>query len=149
MLPVSGEKLIELIPQKFPFVLISSLLEVSEKTSTTTFTFDETHVLCWNGHLTSAGLMENMAQTAAAKTGYECLMKGSKIPIGFIGDVRDFVFTRHPKPGEEITTQVTIINEIFDVTIISGVVKLKGEEIASCVMKIFVEPETKVAEQIK
>ena len=149
MLPISGDKLIELIPQKFPFVLISTLLEVSEKTCSTTFRFDESHVLCWNGQLTSAGLMENIAQTAAAKTGYECLMKGSKIPIGFIGDVRDFVYTKHPKPGEEITTQVTIINEIFDVTIISGVVRLNGEEIASCVMKIFVEPEPKSAEQNK
>jgi predicted hotdog family 3-hydroxylacyl-ACP dehydratase len=148
MLPVSGENLIELIPQKPPFVLISSLLEVSEKTSTSTFTFDETHVLCWNGHLTSAGLMENIAQTAAAKTGYECLLKGSKIPIGFIGDVRDFIFTRHPQPGEEITTQVTIIHEIFDVTIISGVIKMDGVEIASCVMKIFVEPEAKPSKQL-
>jgi predicted hotdog family 3-hydroxylacyl-ACP dehydratase len=147
MLPISGEKLIELIPQKLPFVLISSLLEVSEKTSASTFTFDDTHVLCSNGELTSAGLMENIAQTAAAKTGYECLMKGSKIPIGFIGDVRDFSFTKHPKVGEEILTEITIINEIFDVTVISGVVKMDGEEIASCKMKIFVEPEEKAAQQ--
>jgi predicted hotdog family 3-hydroxylacyl-ACP dehydratase len=149
VLPISGDKLIELIPQKFPFVLISSLLEVTEKTSISSFTFDESHVLCWNGYLTSAGLMENMAQTAAAKTGYECLMKGSRIPIGFIGDVRDFVFTKHPQPGEEIVTEVTIINEIFDVTVISGVVRMNGEEIASCVMKIFVEPAEKAAEQAK
>jgi predicted hotdog family 3-hydroxylacyl-ACP dehydratase len=149
MLPISGDKLIELIPQKLPFVLISALHEVSATTSATTFTFDETHVLCSNGELTSAGLMENIAQTAAAKTGYECLMKGIKIPIGFIGDVRDFYFTRLPKVGEEIHTEITIIHEIFDVTIISGVIKLKGEEIASCRMKIFIEPEEKPAEQTK
>lgn len=147
MLPVSGEKLIELIPQKFPFVLISSLVEVTEKSGISKFTFDDAHVLCRSGKLTSAGLMENIAQTAAAKTGYEYFLKGKKIPVGFIGDVRDFVFIKQPKVGEEIVTEITITHEIFDVTVVSGSVTLNGEEIASCNMKIFVEPETKPAEQ--
>ena len=147
MLPISGERLIKLIPQKFPFVLISFLIEVSDKICISKFIFDETHVLCQDGKLTSAGLMENIAQTAAAKTGYECYQKGKKIPVGFIGDVRDFVFTKQPKMGEEIETRIEIIHEIFDVTVIAGTITLNGEEIASCNMKIFVEPETKTAGQ--
>lgn len=146
-LPITGQNLIDLIPQKPPFVLISSLLAVSEEHSVTTFKFDGNHVLCHDGKLTTGGLMENIAQTAAAKTGYECSMRGKKLPIGFIGDVRDFVCTRLPNVGEELITEINITNKIFDVTIISGTVKLKGEEIASCNMKIFVEPETKTAEQ--
>ena len=69
MLPISGEKLIDLIPQKPPFVLISSLLEASKNHSVTSFRFDENHVLCEDGKLTIGGLLENIAQTAAAKTG--------------------------------------------------------------------------------
>ncbi len=147
MLPISGERLIKLIPQKFPFVLISFLIEVSDKICISKFIFDETHIMCQDGRLTSAGLMENIAQTAAAKTGYECSQKGKKIPVGFIGDVRDFVFTKRPKVGEEITTRIEITHEIFDVTVIAGTIKLDGEEIASCSMKIFVEPEAKTAEK--
>jgi predicted hotdog family 3-hydroxylacyl-ACP dehydratase len=141
MEPITGKKLIDLIPQKPPFVLISSLNEVSENNCITTFVFTAAHVLCQNGELTSAGLMENIAQTAAAKMGYECFLEGKKIPIGFIGDVRDFIFTRLPKAGEELTTEITIENKIFDVTIMSGKVMVDGKEIASCKMKIFVEPE--------
>ena len=146
-LPIAGQKLIDLIPQKLPFVLISSLHQVSEKHSVTTFTFEETHVLCHEGILTVAGVMENIAQTAAAKMGYECNLQGKKIPIGFIGDVRDFSFTKLPLAGEEIETEIIITNQIFDVSIITGSVKLNGEEIAHCKMKIFVEPEDKKAGQ--
>jgi predicted hotdog family 3-hydroxylacyl-ACP dehydratase len=147
MLPINGDKLIELIPQKPPFVLISSLLEVSDMHSVTSFTFNAGHVMCENGKLTAGGLMENIAQTAAAKMGYECALQGKKIPIGFIGDVRDFLFTRLPLAGEEIVTEINITNQVFDVTIISGNVKLNGEEIASGKMKIFVEPEAKPEKQ--
>ena len=91
--------------------------------------------------------MENIAQTAAAKMGYECNLLGKKIPIGFIGDVRDFSFTQLPAVGEEIRTEIIITNQVFDVSIISGCIKLNGKEIASCKMKIFVEPESKPAEQ--
>lgn len=143
MLPVAGEKLIDLIPQKPPFVLISTLQTVTESNSVTTFNFDSTHVLCHNGSLTVAGLMENIAQTAAAKMGYECDLQGKKIPVGFIGDVRDFTYTRLPKAGEEIETEIVINHQVFDVSIITGMVKLNGEQIATCKMKIFVEPEEK------
>ncbi|MBL0310765.1 MAG: hypothetical protein IPP77_14155 [Bacteroidetes bacterium] len=92
MLPVTGDKLIDLIPQKLPFVLVSSLESLSEDTCRTTFHFTEKHVLCNYGVLTPAGLMENMAQSCAAKMGYECFLAHKKIPVGFIGDIRDFVF---------------------------------------------------------
>lgn len=144
-LPISGQKLINLIPQKPPFVLVSTLQQVSNAHAVTTFVFDQKHPLCSEGKLTVAGLMENIAQTAAAKMGYECNLLGKKIPIGFIGDVRDFSFTKLPVVGEEIETEIIITNQIFDVSIITGSVKLNGEEIANCKMKIFVEPEDKTA----
>jgi len=146
-LPVAGIELIDLIPQKPPFVLISSLKSVSENRAMSTFTFFKSHSLCNQGKLTVAGIMENIAQTAAAKMGYECHLNGKKIPIGFIGDVRDFSFSKLPMAGEEIETEIVIINQIFDVSIITGSVKMNGEEIAHCKMKIFVEPENKTAEQ--
>ncbi len=147
ILPITGQTLIDLIPQKPPFVLVSSLLSVDEKHSATTFVFDANHVLCYNNKLTTAGLLENMAQTAAAKMGYECKLQGKKIPIGFIGDVRDFSFSRLPDVGEELMTEIVIVHQIFEVSMITGSVKVNGEEIANGKMKIFVEPESKKAEQ--
>ncbi|MCW5907524.1 MAG: 3-hydroxyacyl-ACP dehydratase [Chitinophagales bacterium] len=143
MLPVNGTLLNELIPQKPPFVLISMLHEVSEHRCVTTFRFSENHVLCSNGCLTAAGLLENIAQTCAVKVGYECYLVNKKVPLGFIGDIKDFRYARLPLTSEEIRTEITIEHQIFDVTLISGKVSVNGEEIASCKMKIFVEPEEK------
>ncbi len=140
-LPITGQNLIDLIPQKPPFVLVSSLLAVSNNHSVTAFNVDNNHVLCNNGKLTAAGLMENIAQTAAAKMGYECDLLGKKIPIGFIGDVRDFTFIRLPNAGDQIETEINIVHRIFHVSLITGTIKLNGEIIAECKMKIFVEPE--------
>lgn len=141
MLPVTTPLLTQLIPQKPPFVLISELHEVTDNHCTTVFNFDETHVLCKDGKLTVAGLIENMAQSCAVKAGYECYLVNKKVPLGFIGDIKDFRFTRLPKAGEAIRTEISIEHRIFDVTMILGKVWVGNEEIAGCKMKIFTEPE--------
>lgn len=142
MFPISGEKLEALIPQKHPFVLINSLKKVQDKTCTTTFQFDEHHVLSDQGKLSLAGLLENMAQTAGCKMGYDDYMNGKPPRVGFIGEVRDFIYSRLPKAGEELTTEITIENQVFgSVTVVSGKILLGGEQIASCRMKVFFEAE--------
>jgi predicted hotdog family 3-hydroxylacyl-ACP dehydratase len=145
MLPINGNNLTALIPQKDPFVFISSLEEVNDNSCITTFGFDADNVLCENGHLSAAGLLENMAQSAGCKIGYEDFMKGKKHAVGFIGEVRDFFFSRLPDVDEELRTEVTIENKVFGtVTVMKGRILVKGEEIASCKMKVFFEPEPEV-----
>ncbi len=135
----SGDELIALIPQKPPFVLISSLIKVTDDECTTTFEIPASHVLCKNGVLQASGLIENMAQTCAAKLGYECNLIGKPMPIGFIGDLRDFKCSELPPAGTLITTEIKIENRVFDVTVISGKVFMGNKEIASGKMKVFIE----------
>jgi predicted hotdog family 3-hydroxylacyl-ACP dehydratase len=141
MEPVTGDALIALIPQKPPFVLISKLLQVDNKRCITSFTCTADHVLCDKGKLTVAGLIENIAQTCAAKVGYEYSLKGKKYPIGFIGDLKDFTCSVLPAAGEEMKTNIEIEHEIFDVTVIKGVVLLNDKEIAHCKMKVYSQGE--------
>ena len=143
MLPITGDALIELIPQKPPFVLISGLHQVSEHQCVTTFLVQNTHVLYNKESLSAPALLENIAQTCAVKVGYECSLVNKKVPVGFIGDIKDFRYSRLPKHGEELRTEIVIEHQIFDVTIIAGKITIDGEEIAGCKMKIFVEPEQK------
>lgn len=140
MEPVTGNALAELLPQKYPFVLISALTYVTDTEAMSTFRINAENILCDNGMLNPSGLMENIAQTSAAKLGYECNRDNKKVPLGFIADVKDFVHTRLPKEGDVITTNVKIENKVFDITIVSGVITLNGEKIASCKMKIFIDP---------
>jgi len=142
MFPITGEQLIKLIPQKPPFVFISSLEAVSEASGQTSFVFDENHTLCYNGHLSAAGVLEHMAQSAGCKSGYENHQSGKKGRRGFIGEVKNFVCTRLPKAGEQLNTEITLEAVVYGVVnIVSARTHIGGEEIASCTIKIFFEQE--------
>lgn len=142
MFPITGSQLINFIPQKPPFVFISSLKEISENTCITTFSFGADNVLCASGKLSLGGLLENMAQSAGCKMGYEDFIANKKSRRGFIGEVKDFSFTRLPTAGEELVTEIVIEGKVFGaVTLIAGKIFVGREEIASCKMKVFFEPE--------
>lgn len=140
-LPLSVEETESVIPQKQPFVLISHLLSASEAGGKTSFTIPEKHILTDNGELQPSGLMENMAQSCAALMGFRGAISGEQPKIGFIGDIRDFNYTKLPQIGTTVETIITIENQIFDVTMIDGKVLQNGEAIAGCKMKIFVKPQ--------
>jgi len=137
MLPITGIELIALIPQKPPFVMIDTLITTDGIRCTTAFTILADNVLCDDGKLNPSGLLENIAQTAAVMSGYSLKMENKERLAGFIGNIRDFAWTQLPAIGDEIITEVTLDNKVFDVTIITGRIKLGTEEIASCNMKIF------------
>lgn len=142
MFPITGSQLINFIPQKPPFVFINELVEVTENNCITTFSFDETNVLYNNGKLSLAGLLENMAQSAGCKMGYEDFTANKKSRRGFIGEVKNFSVARLPNVGEQLTTEIVIEGKVFGaVTLISGKIRVGDEEISSCNMKVFFEPE--------
>ncbi len=142
MLPISGQNLENLIPQKQPFVLVESLLVVTDTTCSTTFTIPQNHVLCSEGKLTLAGLLENMAQSSGCKMGYDDFMAAKRQRRGFIGEIKDVVCNRLPLVGETLSTEVLVESKVFgSVTIVSSKVMSNSELLASCRMKIFFEAE--------
>jgi 3-hydroxyacyl-[acyl-carrier-protein] dehydratase len=125
------------IPQKPPMVMVDRLVEIFDKTTVTAFTIREGNVFVENGEFREPGLIENMAQTAAAGTGAQPGAANGEAPGGYIGGIRNLRINGFPKTGEEITTKVTVLHEVFDATIVQGEVFLDGRVIASCEMKIF------------
>lgn len=138
MLVSDKEKILQLIPQKPPFVMVDKLMEVGEKTAVTLFTITKDNVLVDNGRFTEAGLIENIAQSAALKMGYTCSLKGEKMPQGFIGDVKSLEIAYLPQAGTSISTRITEEHEIFDTVVIKGEIFQDEKIVASCRMKIFI-----------
>ena len=62
---IEGEALREILPQKFPMVMVDKLLFSDEKTAVSGFTILADNIFCENGFFTQAGMLENIAQTAA------------------------------------------------------------------------------------
>ena len=93
-----------------------------------------------DGVFTAPGIVENIAQTCAARIGYVnkyILKKG--IQLGFIGAIRDLKVKDLPKVGDTITTTISVIDSVFGMTLVDAVVLNNGAEVASAQMKIAVK----------
>jgi len=119
--------------------MIDTINYCEGNTTKTTFKIEEGNVFVKNGVLHEAGIIENIAQTAAAKAGYEVKKLGIEPLLGFIGAVKDLKIYALPAVNELLETTVVIKNEVMDVTIIEGASTCNGIKIAECEMKIFIQ----------
>jgi len=60
---------IELIPQRAPFVFVDSLIYIDDKTSHGIFKIPSENIFVKSGYYSASGMVESLAQTAAAGTG--------------------------------------------------------------------------------
>jgi hypothetical protein len=87
-------------------------------------------------------MVESLAQTAAAGTGYLCRKNHKIVPVGYIGAVQKLEVMDWPPSNTEISMEITLITNILQVSLVSGIVKYNDKVMASCEMKIFVSNES-------
>ena len=126
----------ELLPQRPPFVMIDRLLSSDAMYSVTVLEVRDDNIFVEDERLTASGLIENIAQTCAARIGYINLNNGSTVKIGVIGSISNLTVTRTPKVGERLTTTIQLLEEMFNVTMVLASIKIGEEEIVSANMKI-------------
>ena len=126
----------ELIPQRPPFVMIDKLLSFDMTVTVTQLEIRADNVFCKDGRLSAEGLMENIAQTCAARMGYINMTKNEAVKIGVIGSVNNYEVFRLPKVGEVIITTIEMMEEMFQVTMVKATVKCGEETLAQANMKI-------------
>lgn len=130
------KQVIQYIPQRAPIVMIDTLVDVVGGITETALTISTDTLFVQNGLLHEPGLIENIAQTAAAGVGYACALKKETVPVGFIGAIKNLTIHQLPKVGETITTRVEVLEEIFDMTLIKGESFIGSSPVLSCEMKI-------------
>lgn len=134
-----GEKLLDYIPQRPPFVMIDTLEEATGQKVISGFLICPENIFVDQGCLREPGIIENMAQTAAAGFGYFQKKQGLTVKLGFIAAIRNLSITTLPKVGQTIKTSVDIVNEIFDITIINAKVYVDKNLAADCEMRIYLQ----------
>jgi 3-hydroxyacyl-[acyl-carrier-protein] dehydratase len=142
---MTNEDILAFIPQRPPFVMIDSIVSADEKESITSFTIREGHLFVENGYFTEPGLIENMAQTAAAGTGFYAQQQGKPAPVGYIGALKGLNVTRLPFVDETITTTVTFVHQVMNAHIVQGKVSVGEFEMATCELKIFLQEDNQTA----
>jgi len=117
--------------------MISSLLHCDKILTITEFEIRENHIFVLDGVLTEPGIIENIAQTCAARMGYvNSVINKGNVKLGFIGSVKNLVIKGLPHTGSRITTSIEVKNEVFNMLLVKAVVKSNNIEIANCEMKI-------------
>lgn len=124
------------IPQRHPIVMIDTLVEVQGAVTETSFTVLKDTLFVKDALFQEPGLIENIAQTAAAGVGYTCARNNTVVPIGFIGAIKNLRVEYLPKVGDIINTRVEVLEEIFDMSLIKGESFVGSTLAASCEMKI-------------
>lgn len=134
-----GDKILELIPQRPPIVMVDKLISAAGKKTVSGFTIKYDNIFLENDHLQEPGIIENIAQSAALGVGYVCRFKNEKIPVGFIGAVSNLKIFSLPEVNSELRTEIQLDYEVLGATLISSKVFCNEELIAQAEMKIFLK----------
>lgn len=128
-----------LLPQQEPFVMVGRLTHFDMERTVTRTAVPDTNIFVEDGRFSPSGIIENIAQTCAARIGYVnkyILKKG--IQLGFIGAIRNLRIHRLPLTGEEIETEIVTVEEVFGMTLVTATVRAGSDIIAEAEMKIAV-----------
>lgn len=134
-------RITDLIPQRAPIVMVDEFLSYDGERSTTALTVREDNIFVDGGRMSECGLIEHVAQSAAARVGWECREKGVGVPLGFIGSVNRFTAERLPLVGERIVTTVEVVQQVFAITLIQAECRIGDETVAQGRMKIFIKED--------
>ncbi len=136
---ITGSKLLELIPQRSPMVMIDSLLHCSEEYTQTGLTVTEQNIFFTNNRLNEAAIIENMAQTAAVRAGYLAKQNNEKVRKGFIGALKNVQIYFLPKKNDRLITKLSSIMELGDISVVKCVVTIETKQCAEAEFKIFLQ----------
>ena len=127
-----------LLPQRPPFVMIDRLTHFDEVVTTTSLTVREDNFFMEEGGvLNSCALMENIAQTCAARMGYiNKFVRKEHVKLGYIGLIKSLQVMRQARLGEILTTRIEVVQEMMAVTMVNAVVMVGDETIVTAEMRI-------------
>jgi len=133
--------ILDLIPQRPPIVMVDKFYGIEGDCSYTGLTISPGNIFIENNYFKEPGIIEHIAQSAAARVGYICRQNNVAVPLGFIGSVDKMTIHILPKVGNELHTEIKIIQEVAEITLIGATVKTGDNLVAECRMKIFLKKE--------
>ncbi|MBR4564842.1 MAG: hydroxymyristoyl-ACP dehydratase [Paludibacteraceae bacterium] len=137
----SNQQIYDLIPQRPPMLMIDTVLQSDDHAIRTALTIVEDNIFVNDTYMVEAGIIEHIAQTAAALAGYEALSRHIPPQLGYIGEVKNFECQTLPSVGDTIQTRMEIIAKMVNVMLVQASTSMEQKTIATCQMKIFIKDE--------
>lgn len=132
-----------LLPQRDPFVAVDRLTGYDDTEVVTETLVKADSLFTEDGRLTAAGLMENIAQSCAARIGFRTLyvLGRETVDIGVIGAIRNLEIHALPRVAQTLTTRVHVMEDVFGLTLVEASVTSEGRMLAEGEMKIALKHE--------
>jgi 3-hydroxyacyl-[acyl-carrier-protein] dehydratase len=138
-LPVNVEQIQQLLPHRYPFLLVDRVIElvpdksiVALKNVTINEPFFQGH---FPGHPVMPGVLivEAMAQTAGLLTQISSRLKGNTgSPLFYLAKVDNARFNAIVAPGDQLRMEVTLKRLLRSMGIFEAKATVDGKEVASC-----------------
>ena len=117
-------------------VMVDRLLHCDLVVTETELTVREDNIMVDDGRLSACGLIENIAQTCAARMGYINLTSGKEVRVGVIGALRDMEIHALPAIGSTVKTRIEVSDEVFGMTLATAESRCGDTLLASGTIKI-------------
>jgi predicted hotdog family 3-hydroxylacyl-ACP dehydratase len=130
--------ILALIPQRTPFVMLDEMVFCEGDITRTAFKVKEDNIFLRNGILEEPALIENIAQTAAARAGWIAIQQNKPVAIGYIAAIQQLEIFDRPQLHDLLETETVVTNQVMNVTVVTGKLSCRGRLLAQCEMKIFI-----------
>lgn len=117
-------------------VMVDRLLHCDPVVTETELTVREDNIMVEGRCMPACGLIENIAQTCAARMGYISRSRGEEVRVGVIGALRDIEIHHLPSVGDTIKTRIEVSDEIFGMTLAQAESRCGDTLLASGTIKI-------------
>ncbi|MBO4752711.1 MAG: beta-hydroxyacyl-ACP dehydratase [Bacteroidales bacterium] len=126
-----------LIPQRPPILVVDRFECGDEESCTTELVIRENNMFLSDGRMAAEGIIEHIAQTAAAYIGYRRKLAGEEVNLGFIGDIKKCAIAETmPAVGQTIKTTMRVVSQVGGITMIAAESKVDDVTVLSCRMKL-------------
>ncbi|MBO7546657.1 MAG: beta-hydroxyacyl-ACP dehydratase [Paludibacteraceae bacterium] len=133
--------LFALIPQRPPIVMVDLLQNVTESEAETGLLIKEDNIFVQNGQMQEPGLIEHIAQSAAAFAGFRGYASGEEPRLGYIGELKRLFLYARPNAGARLNTHLRVLGEAAGITLLAAETKVGDEVVAAGQMKIFLKED--------
>ena len=116
--------------------MVDRLTECDDNGATSELLVKEDNIFCSGDVMIESGMMENIAQTCAARIGYLGLLNNEPVKIGVIGGIKNMQFFDLPRVGDTLITKINIVSVVFNVTLVNAKVFCNDKLMAEGDMKI-------------
>lgn len=131
--------ILDLIPQRPPFVMVDRLVWAGENRAESVFAVSSENIFVEGALFQESGLIENIAQTAAAFQGYRARAGREEIKNGYIGGIKNLEIKFLPSVGEQLKTVINEEHRVMGASVFTGESRVGERVVATCEFKVFIQ----------